>query len=324
MPEYYKREIEKRKPAPKPSKPAEPQSKTQRPRDEPATATKNRSRSSSVSSLNFDVLERDVPRQSAEKSNDADAQNDGGNEHHNDDDDDDERSLRLVSQEPVSSWEQSQTTQLPGNPVQKANDDGGDDDDMELEQQVPQGLGQENDDDDDDDESKLSNADEQSAKPREPSMELGGSGTATREKTPLPYTPSSQPSLPSQPSQKQPASPSVNEEEETRKIETWITSKCKEYALTDPAPVIEALLCTSVSLEHADQVVGYLVKGKGVPKNIRGVWTRKDDGDLQSGDKIAIERMVKKHGQKLVGLRQEYLSKRAQLNLHGQEMVNGL
>ncbi|KAI5288901.1 hypothetical protein KEM54_004697 [Ascosphaera aggregata] len=249
-----------------------------------------RGRSSSVPSLYFDVMERDIPRRSSESSNEALAREVEGKHQAQTDD---EESYRLLSQEPISSGDHINETQneiiVPNSSNATAKSKEG----------TPQSQG----------DSYVDSESDSGPTGREPSLELGG------------FAPYDQPSQPAPASDTQDV---LDEEEETAKIQSWLISKCEEYSIMNPAPFVDALLCTSISLEHADKVVGYLVKGKPIPKDIAGVWSASDDQDLLSGNQRKVAKLIDKHGPKLVELRKEYLHKKSQLNSRGQELIVGL
>lgn len=313
IPEYHKRRFSKIK---LPKKTVKPTTRSQ-----DMETTNQEEATTNTSPLRLEVLERDTPRQSAETP--IGAEQDVG---------EDEGSLRLLSQEPISSWEgeQPQMAHVAEDVVAEGvNSDNGDSD---LEQQIDQGLNgeaKEEDKEADSDSDAQSDTTTQGPEPRQPSIEIGGSGIATREKTPLTSstTPSQHPQTQSHHQQhrhQKSTTEPEEEEEETRKIETWLTAKCAQYSLTNPAPVIEALLCTSVSLDIADKIVPRLVEGQGVPRDMPGVWTQEDDMKLRSGGPKSLKAVERKHGVEGVVLRREYLRNRERLDDQGLNMINGL
>jgi telomeric repeat-binding factor 2-interacting protein 1 len=59
--------------------------------------------------------------------------------------------------------------------------------------------------------------------------------------------------------------------------------------------------------ELADTVLESLVAGKGIPADMRGVWTAHDDSCIDAQDSREIQRVLEKHGSDLFNTRWKYL-----------------
>ncbi|KAJ9319956.1 hypothetical protein DTO027B5_9068 [Paecilomyces variotii] len=110
-----------------------------------------------------------------------------------------------------------------------------------------------------------------------------------------------------------PSSPSEEEETQERQeevineIDQWIKARVRTGKAQNEQQVKEALRCTTMSPDLADVVLKYLVKGKGIPQNMRGVWTPEDDSRLQNSNAREMERSIEKHGMELAKMRKKYL-----------------
>lgn len=62
------------------------------------------------------------------------------------------------------------------------------------------------------------------------------------------------------------------------------------------ADVVTALKATSTNVELAEAVIASLEAGQGVSESVKGVWTERDDRDVESGDGRNVQRVAKKHG----------------------------
>ncbi|RDW81163.1 putative transcription factor Rap1 [Aspergillus mulundensis] len=105
------------------------------------------------------------------------------------------------------------------------------------------------------------------------------------------------PSLPSSP---------VAEEALEQDIDAWIDTRLR-MGKGKEDQIIEALQCTSMDPGLADKVLDSLIAGKGIPTDMRGVWTAQDDRDVEAQDTRDIQRVIKKHGD-LFDYRWEYLN----------------
>jgi telomeric repeat-binding factor 2-interacting protein 1 len=110
----------------------------------------------------------------------------------------------------------------------------------------------------------------------------------------------------------------MDEEGSVRKMDKWIDDRVGNGKATSEEQVIQALQCTSMDPNLADKVLEYLVAGKGIPTEMRGVWTAEDDACLEGTDAREVERIHQKHGRDLVEARFEYLEFQREINLEGQ------
>lgn len=90
-------------------------------------------------------------------------------------------------------------------------------------------------------------------------------------------------------------------------IDEWIDIRLRTGKAENEQQVIQALRCTSMDPDLADRVLDQLVAGKGIPQDMRGVWTPEDDRCLEGTDARDIDRLLKKHGTELYNRRFEYL-----------------
>ncbi|KAL4970881.1 putative transcription factor Rap1 [Aspergillus stella-maris] len=112
--------------------------------------------------------------------------------------------------------------------------------------------------------------------------------------------------LPSLPPSPAPSEPSQDVEDEPNQgIDAWIDDRLSKGKGTEEQ-IIEAMRCTSMDPELADKVLETLVAGKGIPTDMRGVWTAEDDKYLEAQDSRQVQRVLEKHGD-LFSSRWEYL-----------------
>ncbi|KAL4955315.1 TRF2-interacting telomeric protein/Rap1 C terminal domain-containing protein [Aspergillus filifer] len=111
------------------------------------------------------------------------------------------------------------------------------------------------------------------------------------------------PSLPSSPASSAPNQ--EVEDEPNQDIDAWIEDRLSKGKGTEEQ-IIEAIQCTSMDPELADKVLESLVAGKGIPTDMRGVWTAEDDENLEAQDSREVQRVLEKHGD-LFSSRWEYL-----------------
>lgn len=90
-------------------------------------------------------------------------------------------------------------------------------------------------------------------------------------------------------------------------IDEWIDDCVRTGKAQNDKQVIEALRCTTMDPDLAQQVLQHLVAGQGIPDDIPGVWTVEDDRHLEGGNARHVERVLEKHGDHYVGTRGEYL-----------------
>ena len=67
------------------------------------------------------------------------------------------------------------------------------------------------------------------------------------------------------------------------------------------ADILVSLRSTSMDRSLAAVVLRSLENGRGIPENIRGIWTEKDDMDAEGGDARMIRRVREKHGENGLG-----------------------
>ncbi|EZF35715.1 hypothetical protein TMEN_4573 [Trichophyton mentagrophytes] len=99
-----------------------------------------------------------------------------------------------------------------------------------------------------------------------------------------------------------------NVEEEAEKVAEWIKSRVsRSRGVLSEEQVKMALRCTSLDRILADEVLEYFRAGKGIPLDMKGVWSEEDDAALQGVDPRAIARIEQKHGREEFDVRFEYL-----------------
>lgn len=102
-----------------------------------------------------------------------------------------------------------------------------------------------------------------------------------------------------------PQNPSPQAEVNAR-IDAWIERHVRAGRVE--THVIRALESTSLDPHLADNVLEYMdAHGGKIPEDMRGVWTARDDADIQSSDAAAVERIFIKHGD-LADFRWTYLA----------------
>ncbi|KAL2797714.1 TRF2-interacting telomeric protein/Rap1 C terminal domain-containing protein [Aspergillus keveii] len=100
--------------------------------------------------------------------------------------------------------------------------------------------------------------------------------------------------------------PEYEEEAPEQDIDTWIEARLRG-GKGGERQILEALQCTSMDPELADTVLESLVAGKGIPADMRGVWTAHDDSCIDAQDSREIQRVLEKHGSDLFNARWKYL-----------------
>lgn len=88
-------------------------------------------------------------------------------------------------------------------------------------------------------------------------------------------------------------------------ISSWVQAQVARGA--DVSIVLDALRYTSMEPALARKLLKILMTGNPVPENMRGVWTEEDDQCLESPNARDVERVTKKHGDRLFQARWEYL-----------------
>lgn len=104
-----------------------------------------------------------------------------------------------------------------------------------------------------------------------------------------------------------PSSPEPEEDVPAQDIDAWIDHRLRTGRAKTVEQVIDALRCASMDPDIADEVLRYLVAGKGIPADIPGVWTAEDDRCIEGMDAREVDRVLKKHGMQFVNIRWEYL-----------------
>ncbi|KAM5452841.1 hypothetical protein MaudCBS49596_003149 [Microsporum audouinii] len=97
-------------------------------------------------------------------------------------------------------------------------------------------------------------------------------------------------------------------EDGAQEVDEWIRSRVqRSQGLLSEDQVRKALRCTTMDDVLADKVLGYFQAGKGIPTNMRGVWTEEDDAAIQGEDPRAIAHVEEKHGREEFDARFEHL-----------------
>ncbi|EFE40532.1 transcription factor Rap1, putative [Trichophyton verrucosum HKI 0517] len=100
-----------------------------------------------------------------------------------------------------------------------------------------------------------------------------------------------------------------NVEDEAEKVAEWIRSRVsRSRGVLSEEQVKMALRCTSLDRILADEVLKYFQAGKGIPLDMKGVWSEEDDAALQGVDPRNIARIEQKHGREEFDVRFEYLT----------------
>ncbi|KAF3388524.1 hypothetical protein F1880_003695 [Penicillium rolfsii] len=88
-------------------------------------------------------------------------------------------------------------------------------------------------------------------------------------------------------------------------ISSWVNAQVARGA--EVSIVLDALRYTSMEPVLAKKLLKILKAGDPVPENMRGVWTEEDDRCVESPNTRDVERVTKKHGDRLFQARWEYL-----------------
>lgn len=100
-----------------------------------------------------------------------------------------------------------------------------------------------------------------------------------------------------------------NVEDEAEMVAEWIRSRVsRSRGVLSEEQVKMALRCTSLDRILADEVLKYFQAGKGIPLDMKGVWSEEDDAALQGVDPRDIARIEQKHGREEFDVRFEYLT----------------
>ncbi|EGC49295.1 conserved hypothetical protein [Histoplasma capsulatum var. duboisii H88] len=114
-------------------------------------------------------------------------------------------------------------------------------------------------------------------------------------------------------------SSSPNDQPSIERLDKWIASKTAGPKASTEQQVLEALACTTMDPDLADTVLEAMATGKGIPDNIRGVWTKEDDECLEASDSRGIEALIQKHGDELFNERFEYIMTRKEVMMQMQK-----
>ncbi|CAG8253084.1 unnamed protein product [Penicillium salamii] len=87
-------------------------------------------------------------------------------------------------------------------------------------------------------------------------------------------------------------------------IDTWMDERLARGV--NETYIFDALACTSMDPMMADKILKHLSAGKGIPRNVRGVWTAEDDECFQSEEHAKVQRALSKHGAEAYKARWEY------------------
>ncbi|ODH46994.1 hypothetical protein GX48_06931 [Paracoccidioides brasiliensis] len=98
-----------------------------------------------------------------------------------------------------------------------------------------------------------------------------------------------------------------------REMDEWISSKVTGSKAYSQLQVLDALACTTMDPDLAETVLEHMAAGRGIPSNIRGVWTKEDDEWLDAADPKCIQALIKKHGNELFNARFEYIMARREV-----------
>lgn len=91
-----------------------------------------------------------------------------------------------------------------------------------------------------------------------------------------------------------------------RPLDDWIEEKVNEGV--EEALVLDAAFKTSSDTALVDIVLRSVLAGKGVPGNVKGVWTDEDDAAVTGADARELKRVEDKHGKDGFNARFEYLA----------------
>ncbi|PGH08232.1 telomeric repeat-binding factor 2-interacting protein 1 [Blastomyces parvus] len=110
-----------------------------------------------------------------------------------------------------------------------------------------------------------------------------------------------------------PSSADEDDQPSIEQMDEWIVSKTTGRKACTQQQVLDALACTTMDPDLADTVLEAMAAGKGIPDNVRGVWTKEDDECLEASDSKSIEAVLQKHGTELFNARFEYIMTRREV-----------
>ncbi|KAJ5125831.1 uncharacterized protein N7443_008875, partial [Penicillium atrosanguineum] len=97
-----------------------------------------------------------------------------------------------------------------------------------------------------------------------------------------------------------------SEEEDLPDVDGWINMQLARGGV-DEDTIIAVLRSATMDQGLADKVLENWGAGSAVPDSMPGVWTAEDDRCLEAGDARDVQRVMTKHGEKLLNTRWEYL-----------------
>ncbi|KAI9781729.1 MAG: hypothetical protein M1839_005722 [Geoglossum umbratile] len=100
--------------------------------------------------------------------------------------------------------------------------------------------------------------------------------------------------------------PSQNTIDTERQLGAWIDTHVAAGASEDDA--LLALKCSSMHTGLAELVLHSLRKDEGVPEDVKGIWTEREDEALKGGDGRAIKMLEEKHGKEAFQMRWNFLT----------------
>ncbi|KAH0545234.1 hypothetical protein FGG08_000688 [Glutinoglossum americanum] len=96
-----------------------------------------------------------------------------------------------------------------------------------------------------------------------------------------------------------------------KQLGAWIDAHVAAGASEDD--VLLALKCSSMHTGLAELVLNSLAGDEGVPEDVRGIWTEREDEALRGGDGRAIKMLEEKHGKEAFRTRWNFLTTYDQL-----------
>ncbi|KAI9769109.1 MAG: hypothetical protein M1840_004460 [Geoglossum simile] len=101
----------------------------------------------------------------------------------------------------------------------------------------------------------------------------------------------------------QPSQNTINTE---KQLGAWIDAHVTAGATEDD--VLLALKCSSMHTGLAELVLNSLARDEGVPEDVKGIWTEREDEALKGGDGRAIKMLEEKHGKEAFQMRWTFLA----------------
>ncbi|KAI9858684.1 MAG: hypothetical protein M1813_007316 [Trichoglossum hirsutum] len=97
-----------------------------------------------------------------------------------------------------------------------------------------------------------------------------------------------------------------------KQLGAWIDARVAAGASEDD--VLLALKCSSMHTGLAELVLKSLASDEGVPEDVRGIWTEREDEALKGGDGRAIKMLEEKHGKEAFQMRWSFLTSYDQID----------